>query len=176
MTPLLAIRSISDTVSLSAFFAPAESSPSMATRMLLSALRRRERNWRLRSRFLRLCLCAFSADAWEATLLLSLQNLQSYHGGPRAHADPGAGLLEGRLLVREIHDLAAVDDFGGLVDLRAGLFLHAGDLVDSDHVVLGLAVGGDPLAVLADGARAGIVGGKRQFLVVVVAIQKLAQI
>ena len=42
---------------------PRRSLPSIAARMLLSAPRRRERNWRLCSRFLRLCRCALSADA-----------------------------------------------------------------------------------------------------------------
>jgi len=67
MMPLLAILSMSEIVCFKAVFAPGRSLPSTAVRMFLSALRSRERSWRLRSRFLRLCLCAFSADACVAT-------------------------------------------------------------------------------------------------------------
>ena len=41
--------------------------------MLLSAPRRRERNWRLCSRFFRLCRCALSADACDSHVIVNLR-------------------------------------------------------------------------------------------------------
>ena len=59
--------SIKEIVCFNALLAPARSLLSIAVRILRSAPRKRERNWRLCSRFLRLCRCALSADACWAT-------------------------------------------------------------------------------------------------------------
>jgi hypothetical protein len=67
MIPFDAMRSMSEMVCFKALFAAPKSLASIAVRMAFSALLKRERNWRLCSRFFRLCLCAFSADACVAT-------------------------------------------------------------------------------------------------------------
>ena len=71
----------------------------------------------------------------------------------------------------------AVHDFRDPVDSRAGSVANVAlDARDLQHVVLGFFVGRHLRAVLVDRAQARVVRGQRELLVVVVAIEQLAQI
>lgn len=74
MIPLLASLSMSEMVARRADLAAFKSFFSIAVRISFNALRNRERNWRLCSRFCTLCRCDLSADAWLATSSATSKN------------------------------------------------------------------------------------------------------